>query len=291
MMKNRIMLSRFIILLTFLFMFLLNTGVMAGEQKCGPIIKNKAPREDVEEQINKLTPILIAPDYTYLPANEQEVIHYLVKASRIIDNIFLEQVSKNNRRMLRALKEYIGTPDQVYYDYFKIMYGPWDRLNNNAPFINLDEQKPPGVNYYPPDLTQEEFESWINAHPHDEEDFTSPFTVIKRRWYHLKAVPYTREYRTKLRRAARLLRKAARLTSDPTLAAYLKSRATAFFTNDYRQSDIDWIGLDGDIELVFGPYETYEDELLGFKAAFESFVCLVDRDESEKLQIIETFRE
>ena len=265
--------------------------VFAAGHRCPWLIKSKAPIEHVETQMAKLTPILIAPDYSYLPASEQKVIHYLVQASRHIDKIFMEQVSAENLFLERALEEYIGTPEQVYYDYFKIMYGPWDRLDANAPFINLDTPKPPGVNYYPTDMTREAFEAWIDAHPEDEEAFTSPFTVIRSNDEGLVAAPYAEEYAFRLKRIARLLLKAAKTTSDPTLAAYLKSRSQDFFTNNYRTSDIDWIGLSGDIELVIGPYETYEDELMGYKAAFESFVCVVDQDESAKLAVIETFRD
>lgn len=270
---------------------LLHGMAVAGQGTCEPVIKNKAPIEHIEEQINKLSPVLIATDYAYLPDEDRQAIEYLVEASKIIDHIFLEQVSAGNHRMLSVLSRYVGTPDEVYYDYFKIMYGPWDRLDANAPFINLDEQKPPGVNYYPADLTLEDFDAWIAAHPDDEENFVSPFTVIRRQGECLKAIPYPCEYRKALAQAARLLEKAARLTTDPSLATYLESRATALVTNDYRQSDIDWIALDGDIEIVFGPYETYEDEFLGYKAAFESFVCLVDQAESEKLESIESFRQ
>lgn len=272
-------------------MFLWHGNAVAGGQADDPVIKDKATIDRIEAQISKLEPVLIAPDDADLSDEDRQAIQYLVEASRIIDHIFLEQVSDNNHRMLKELSQYIGTADQVYYDYFKIMYGPWDRLDGNAPFINLDEPKSPGANYYPTDVIQEEFDAWIAAHPDVAEAFISPFTIIRRRGQDLKAVPYSREYGNSLKHAAKLLRKAARLTSEPTLAKYLKSRATALFTNDYRQSDIDWIALDGDIELVFGPYETYEDEFLGFKAAFESFVCLVDRTESEKLEIIESFRQ
>ncbi len=254
------------------------------------IIKSKAPIEHVEAQMAKLAPIMLAPDYSYLPPNEQEVISLLVEASRYIGEAFSRQVHKKNWILEKVLKAYVGTPQQVYYDYFKIMVGPWDRLDGDAPFINLDEVKPPGANYYPADMTQEEFEAWIALHPEDEEAFTSEFTMIRRFGDQLFAIPYPWYFGDKLWQAKKLLKKAARKTSDPTLAKYLNSRAESFFTNDYRDSDIDWIGLDGDIELVIGPYEVYEDGLFGYKAAYESFVCLVDRDESQKLDIIQSYR-
>jgi hypothetical protein len=291
-MKNKAA-QRFVLCMLLGLALCLPAPVSAGQKRCPPskIIKSKAPLEEVQAQLNKLSPITLAPDYSYLPVTEQAVIADLIKAAKSVDRIFLRQVSAKNHRLLKALECYKGTPRQPYYDYFKIMYGPWDRLNANVPFINLDEPKPAGANYYPADMSTEEFEAWLDAHPEQEESFISPFTVIKRKGQNLKAVPYNREYRDLLVQPAFYLRKAASKTSDPTLAAYLKSRAKALFTNDYRQSDINWIGLNGDIELVIGPYETYEDELMGYKAAFETFVCLVDRDESEKLKTIEEYRQ
>lgn len=254
------------------------------------VIKSKAPIEQVQSQMDKLTPILLAPDSAYLPSSEQKALQYIVKAAQYIELAFLEQVHTKNRQLLRELKTYIDTPEEIYYTYFNLMQGPWDRLDENTPFINLDEPKPLGANYYPYDMTTEEFNAWIEANPDQAEDFTSPFTMIRREKSDLVAVPYSHYFRHTLRMAAIYLQRAAAKTKDAGLATYLKSRAKAFSSNDYRQSDVDWISLGGDIELTIGPYETYEDELLGYKAAFEAFVCLVDREESEKLEIIENYR-
>ncbi len=255
------------------------------------IIKSLAPIEHVQSQMESLTPITLAPDTTYLDPRDQQALCLLVKASKQIDRIFRRQVHEKNEYFLHELKKYTGTPKQIYFDYFKTMQGPWDRLDDDTPFINLSDLKPPGVNYYPADITVDEFNNWILAHPDDETDFISPFTMIRRCRDTLKVIPYSSYFRRDLRITARLLRKAARRTTDDTLATYLRSRAKAFSSNNYRQSDIDWIGLNGDIEIVIGPYETYEDSLFGYKAAFESFVTLVDREETEKLKTIETYRE
>lgn len=260
------------------------------KHKSDRVINSKAPMEHLQTQIDKLAPIMLAPDISYLPASEQEALAEIIKAAGYINLAFLEQVHFKNIKLLRTLKDDVGTPEEIYYRYFNIMQGPWDRLDDNAPFINLDEPKPLGANYYPADMTVEEFNDWIAAHPEQEENFTSPFTMIRRNDIDLMAIPYAEYFRHSLRPAAFYLRRAAAKTEDATLAAYLKSRAGAFSSNDYRQSDIDWIGLAGDIELTIGPYETYEDELMGCKAAFEAFVCVVDRKESEKLKTIETYR-
>ncbi|MCP5104823.1 MAG: peptidase, partial [bacterium] len=175
----------------------------------------------------------------------------------------------------------------VLKDYFKIHVGPFDRLEHSKPFINLDEKKPKGANYYPADMTKEEFEAHIKAHPEDEEAFRKEFTLIRRKEGKLVAIPYSEAYKDFLEPAVKLLKEAAEVTENASLKKFLNSRADAFLSNDYYQSDIDWVLLkDHKIELVIGPYEVYEDELFNYKAAFESFVTLVDAEESKKLAVL-----
>jgi hypothetical protein len=137
-------------------------------------------------------------------------------------------------------------------------------------------------------MTREEFQNWVKAHPEDKNEFESNFTVIKKDGVALMAVPYSVEYKDLLEPTATLLREAADLTSDPTLKKYLVSRADALLSNDYFQSDMDWMDITGPIDPVIGPYEVYEDKLLGCKAAFEAFVTVVDPVESEKLAKVGT---
>jgi hypothetical protein len=162
------------------------------------------------------------------------------------------------------------------------MSGPFDRLEDHKPFIN-NVPKPLGANFYPEDMTKEEFLSWVQSHPQDKDAFESNFTVIRRPEKALTAIPYSAEYKEFLEPAAKLLQEAAETSSDPTLKKYLASRAAAFSSNDYFQSDMDWMDLSGPIEVVIGPYEVYEDRLFGYKASFESFVNVVDEAESKKL--------
>jgi hypothetical protein len=210
-----------------------------------------------------------------------------------MDRIFLSQKYSLNKRIeeeLLAKKD--QEPDyKVLADYFKINFGPFDCLQHHQAFINQEETKPLGANYYPEDMTREEFETHLHQNPGDEETFTSNFTVIRRDDEGgLIAVPYSQYYKENLEPAALLLKKAAGLIQNRTLKKYLNSRADAFHSNDYYQSDIDWVELnDHALEIVIGPYEVYEDELFGYKAAFEAFITIVDQDESQKLQVIESY--
>ena len=245
------------------------------------LITEKASMEYVQNQLDKLTPVTLTHDLSYMPAKEIQAIRLLVKAATYMDELFLSQVYHGNPEILKTLKESKNPDDQAYYDLFKIMFGPWNRLVEDKPFINAIP-KPDGANFYPEDMTKKEFNYWLQNHPDDREAFESNFTMIRRKGKKLEAIPYSEFYKDKLKSVVDLLRNAADLTSDNTLKTYLNSRADGMLSNDYYQSDMDWMDLSGDIEIVIGPYEVYEDKLFGYKAAFESFVCVVDHEESNQ---------
>ena len=168
------------------------------------------------------------------------------------------------------------------------MKGRWDRLKEDEPFIApFSEQgkKPEGAGFYPADMTKQEFEKWIAGHPEDKEKFQDLFTVIRRQGDKLVAVPYSQEYKQFLEPTTQKLREAAALTQNASLRNYLNKLAEAFFKDNYYESDVAWMDLNSDIEVVIGPYEVYEDELFNYKAAFESFVTVVDKGESQKLEV------
>jgi hypothetical protein len=147
-----------------------------------------------------------------------------------------------------------------------------------------------GANFYPEEMSREEFLAWLKAHPEDEAAFTANFTAIRRQGNRLTALPYAQVYAEWLRPAAALLRQAADLCANHSLKNYLRSRADAFLSNDYFQSDLDWLDLCGQhLEVAIGPYEVYEDNLFGYKAAFESFVTLVNTAESEKMATVSRY--
>jgi hypothetical protein len=143
-----------------------------------------------------------------------------------------------------------------------------------------------GANFYPEDLTKDEFETWVARLPHEQqEDARGFFTVIRRtREKKLYAVPYDSAYESQLEKAAALLEEAAALTPNASLKEFLTLRAKAFRSNDYYESDVAWMKLDAPIDITIGPYETYNDELLGYKASFEAYVTLRDDRETAKLK-------
>ncbi len=239
--------------------------------------------DSLKTMIAQFAPTEITYDSTLLNAREKVVIEKLYQASRLIDNIFMKQVYDKNTEIKNQLLDGKSEEDSLKLIYFNINFGPFDRLNHDAAFID-SYKKPLGANFYPPDMTKEKFENWIKNHPDDEKSFTSEFTVIRGEGDSLKAIPYSEFYQPELSEAAKLLREAAEYADNPSLKKYLTLRAKAFETNDYFESDMAWMDLkNSDIEVVIGPYEVYEDELFNYKASFESFITIKDPKESAKL--------
>jgi hypothetical protein len=202
-----------------------------------------------------------------------------------MDDIFWRMVSEENPDLRKELKTH---PNPLALKYFDIMKGRWDRIEENQPFLapfGKEGQKPAGAGFYPEDMTKDEFEKWIAAHPEDKGAFQGLNNVIRRKNGKLVAIPYSTYYSEFLKPAAAKLREAAALSDNASLKSFLTKRADAFLSDDYYESDLAWMDLDSNIEIVIGPYEVYEDALFGYKAAFEAFVTVVDKAESEKLKI------
>ena len=241
---------------------------------------------DTTARLAQLPRTLIDYDRSLLDENDRQVVAKLIEASRHIDEIYLLQVSEQNPewRTQLAAQANASPLDGAAYEYFLANKGPWDRLAEDEPFVG-EMKKPAGAAFYPADLTKEEFESYIAAHPDQKDALQSLFTVVRRQGDRLIAIPYSVHYRAHLEPAAARLREAAALTKDARLRDYLTKLAEAFFKDSYRESDLAWMDLQGPLEVVIGPYEVYEDALFNYKAAFESFITVVDRPETEKLAV------
>ena len=253
-----------------------------------PHFPARMPVQSIEAELGKLAPVTLACDLTALSASDRAALAEIIKAAQIVDQLFLLQVHPENPFLQKKLAEDTSPANRPYMEMFNVMFGPWNRLEDNTPFL-LGQPKPPGAGFYPPDMTKAEFESWVAAHPEEKMAFESSFTVIKRKGQELVAEPYHTAYQPLVEEVAAALQKAALLTDDPTLARFLQLRAQAFRTDEYYESDMAWMDLAGDLEVVIGPYEVYEDRLFNYKAAYESFVCLVDHAESKKLETIAAF--
>jgi hypothetical protein len=234
----------------------------------------------------RFAPVEIRANVSALPAHERRALAKLVEAARIVDALFLRQVWSGNDAMLQQLARDVASPaGRERLHYFLLNKGPWSRLDHNRPFIAGAPPKPAGAHFYPSDATKEEIQKWIDSLPAGRKaEATGFFTTIRRDASGaFMAVPYSTEYQAELSHVAALLREAAARTRQPTLKRFLETRAAAFLSNDYFDSDVAWMELTSSIEPVIGPYEVYEDELFNFKAAFEAFITVRDDDETKKL--------
>ena len=231
-------------------------------------------------------PVDLTVDVSALPKNEQRALGKMIEAARISDTLFLRQAWAGNEPMLLALLADGSPAGKTRLREFLRNKGPWDRLARNQPFVPGAPAKPPQANFYPADATKAEVEAWMKSLPAAEHARAAGFYTVIRRGTDGKfiAVPYSVAYGNELVDAGNYLVEAAALTEQPTLRTFLRARAKAFVSNDYYESDVAWMNLDATIEPTIGPYETYEDEWFGDKAAFEAFIAVRDDAESKKLQ-------
>ncbi len=239
----------------------------------------------LEAMARQFAPVDIGADVSALPAGEQQALAKLVEAGWVMDGLFLRQAWAGNQGLQQQLLADPTPLGAARRHLFLINKGPWDRLDHHRPFIPRVPPRPGGANFYPAGATKAEVEAWMQGLSGEARAHAAGFfTTIRRApGGGFQAVPYSVEYQGELARAAELLREAAALTAQPSLKRFLLSRADAFLSNDYYESDVAWMELDASIEPTIGPYEVYEDEWFNAKAAFEAFITLRDEAESAKL--------
>lgn len=241
----------------------------------------------LEKMTARFAPTELRADISKLAPRDRQALVKLIEASRVLNDIFLQQLWSGNEALYGKLQRDTTPLGRARLHYFWINKAPWSDLDDYAAFIPaVPPKKLPGANFYPEDMTRAEFESWVKTlSASDRERAESFFTVIRRGpGRHLTSVPYSQEYKADLAKAARLLEEAAGLTANATLKKFLLARGAAFLSNDYYESDLAWMDLDAPIDITIGPYETYNDEIFGYKAAFESYVNLRDEEETAKLK-------
>ncbi len=242
----------------------------------------------LNRMLARFAPAELRVDTTQLSSGDRQALAKLIEAARIIDNIFLSQVWSGNVVLRAELLKDTSPLGKARLHYFDLNKGPWSDLDNHQAFVpGAPPRKLPGANFYPEDMAREEFESWVERLPKSQQEQARGFFTVIRRGPDkaLNIVPYSQAYERDLQQAAHLLQDAAGLTPNASLQQFLRLRATAFLSNDYYASDIAWMKLDAPIDITIGPYETYNDELFGYKAAFEAYVTLRDDRETAKLKV------
>jgi hypothetical protein len=218
-----------------------------------------------------------------LSSDEISLVNKLVDACRLLDDIYWRQSD------LGGLSLYKITKDKNIKELLTIMGSRWDLLDENAPFVG-NEPMPPGHELYPKGMTREQIERYVTLHPASKSAIYDPYAIVERRNGLLVTTPYRVRYKQFLEPMARDLREAAVLTSDSAFANFLKLRADALLSDNYYPSDLAWLDLKNPkIDIIFAPYETYLDDLLGVKTSYGASVLIRNEEESQKLAVYQKY--
>ncbi|XP_023547744.1 nudix hydrolase 3 [Cucurbita pepo subsp. pepo] len=292
-------------------------------------VDNVARSLTLQKQLQRYASVSLNVELEGLTDADKEALDLLIKAAAIMDEIFCLQVWYSNPDLRDWLEKHAASSqlDELKWAYYLINKSPWSSLDENDAYLTTADsaikllpeatrpvcgwcglkykaafplQKPPGANFYPPDMDKMEFKQWKDSLTEDQQDVVAGFFSVIRRHsesnldlsicsrgldstnpsegsiYDLYNVPFSQEYSSFLSKAAELLHKAGDITSSPSLKRLLHSKANAFLSNDYYESDMAWMDLDSKLDVTIGPYETYEDALFGYKATFEAFIGIRD---------------
>jgi hypothetical protein len=239
---------------------------------------------DIQARLAQFASTDMNYDENLLNEEQKQVLEKLVMAAKAIDKIFWKQASHAGLKVLQDFENSDHPSAKDFVRYLTINFGPYDRLDENKPFIGTDP-KPLGAGFYPSDMTKEYFEAYVAEHPDMKAMLEDTYTIVRKQNDSLVAVPYSEAYKEDLEVVAKYLREAAEITTDEPFKAYLIQKAEDLLANEWYKSDSMWIDLEGNLlEILIGPYEVYEDALFGFKAAYESFVYINDFEEMAKLK-------
>lgn len=234
-----------------------------------------SPKEDIAPPFNfiEYKKVKLTTDLSKLADHEKQMIPLMIKAAEIMDELFWYESYGQGDSLLSTIK------DEQLRTYVEINYGPWDRLQGFQSFIPGIGPKPAGANFYPSDITKEEFEAF------QDPEKQSQYTFIRRDENgKLYTIPYRDMFKEQITRAADLIRQSAGLAQDPGLKKYLTLRAEALLTDQYQESDFAWMDMKTNgLDLVIGPIENYEDKLYNYKTAHEAYVLVKDKEWSKRL--------
>jgi hypothetical protein len=267
-----------------------------------PHIVRPAPKPiiapDLAQRFAKFKPIHISFDSSGLTDHEQKMIDKLVDAAGLLDCIYWRQSDPDGLKLYLSLQNSTKPQDQMLREYLKINGGRFDLIDDNKPFVGA-APAPPGRGFFPWDMTRAEFDSYVAAHSDQKVSLYDPQTIVARTRFEgpvpknpqtLQAVPYHVVFREFLVPMARDLRQAAELSDDPAFANFLRLRAHALLTDNYWDSDIAWLDLKSPkFDIIFAPYETYLDGLLGVKTSYGASVMIRNDAESKKLEVFQKY--
>jgi hypothetical protein len=238
---------------------------------------------DISGQVAKFKLVSMPFSVNGLSEEERKMVYKLVEASQFLESIYWRQSDPKGLELYKRLLGCNQVMNQKIRRFLMINGSRFDLLENNKPFVGSDPFLP-GHSLYPASITRQEIEAYVAKHPEKKAQIYSPFTVVRRQGGELVAVPYHIEYKPWLTGAARALREAAVLSPDKAFANFLRLRADALLTDDYYKSDIAWLELENPkFDIIFAPYETYLDDLLGVKTSYGTAVMIRNQEESAAL--------
>jgi len=243
---------------------------------------------ELSTQLAKYKQVPMKLDAALTP-RERQMLDKLIEASRDLDTVYWQQSDVQGWKLWNALAASKAPQDTALRRFLTINGSRYDLIRNQAPFVGT-QPRPPGADLYPADLTKEEVERYVQAHPAEKNAIYDPYTVIRRDGAQLKAIPYHVAYKQWIAPMAQLLREAADLSDDQAFAKFLRLRAEALLKDDYFQSDIAWVELENPkFDVIFAPYETYLDDLLGVKTSYGAAVLIRNDAESRKLEVFRKY--
>ena len=246
-------------------------------------LKSVAP--DLDARLARFKPVKMTFNAAGLSARERQMVDQLVVALRQLENMFWRQSDPEGLALYKALEKIDTAPARNTRHYLWINGSRWDLVNENEPFVGK-QPMPPGHALYPADLTRAQADAYVSAHPDKKALLFDPYTIVRRRGPDLVGAKYHDEYAPFIRPAAAALRKAADLSDDPAFAKFLRMRADALSTDDYFASDIAWLELQNPkFDIIYAPYETYLDDLLGVKTSYGASILIRNDVESQKLAL------
>ena len=260
----------------------------SSETQATATAKQITSSKQLQAKLDQFVDIEMQTDLSTLSPNDILVLRKIIQVADILDEVYFRQTYEENGQVRQQIIDSNDANKALLLSLFDLHYGQWDTLDNDAPFFG-NTPRPQGAGVYPKDLTKAEFNAWIAKHPEDEAAFKSGYTVIKRQGNKLVAIPYSRYYAKEMQASAKLMREAAALTQDKSLKTFLNKRAESFLNDEYRDSEMAWMDLDGSLEIAIGPYETYTDKLFGYKTFFEAFITVRNPTDSAKLDVYKKY--
>ena len=269
------------------------TGQASGHPAAKTATKSKTSlltiAPDLGAQLAKFKPVQMPYDSASLTPRERQMVAKLVEACQALESIYWRQSDPEGLKLYARLADSAAPRDKNLRRFLRINGSRFNLINNNAPFVGTTPW-PPGRALFPADLTHEEFDRYVAAHPAEKAALYDPWSIVRRKGAALEAIPYHVAFREWLDPAVKALRDAAALSDDPAFANFLRLRADALLTDNYFESDLAWVSLENPkFDIIFAPYETYLDDFLGVKTSYGAAVLIRNEAESRKLDVFQKY--